>query len=153
MRFREISEFQRLIRVPNAPAILAGLCHLGSEFVPVVLIDSLIGEHPTDSVVKATPSSKLLVLNGPIGAWAIVIDQALSVGAIKLTDRPSTDSCASPANGPGDRPAKFDGNQIQVLDTESLCDHVAGQLKDVWEAERIATRANDIPAIGNRNKD
>ena len=64
---REITIVPPLVKVPESDASLAGLCHLRSEFVPVVLLNSLLDGDACD---YSHPHNKLLVLNGS-NVWGI----------------------------------------------------------------------------------
>lgn len=58
---REITIAPEMVPVPQSHASLAGLCHLRSEFVPVISLSSLL---EVDERTVSQPNNKLMVING-----------------------------------------------------------------------------------------
>ncbi len=76
---REITYAPPLVRVPQCPPSLAGICHVRSEFVPAVLLGPLLGnEAPTSQEPE-----QLLVLSSPRGSWALMIDRVIAIDSIQ----------------------------------------------------------------------
>src|SRR5262245_47348796 len=62
-----------IVIVPNAQTPLVGLCHVRSEFLPVLNLSPLLGEHT--SMLSGEP--QMLVLASPEGNWGLLVDQVV----------------------------------------------------------------------------
>ena len=76
---REITHASALVRVPHCPQSLAGICHIRSEFVPVVFLNPLLG----DRDAKPSEPTQLLVLSSSLGAWALMIDRVIAIDSLE----------------------------------------------------------------------
>lgn len=63
---REVCPTPPLVRIPTATSLLAGLCHLRNEFLPVVQLESATTE---------TGESRMIVLCGSHGTWGLLTQQ------------------------------------------------------------------------------
>jgi chemotaxis signal transduction protein len=78
---REITLAENMVPVPGTPKILAGLCHLRSEFVPVLNVPTLC---PEDDAPAAC-GEQLLVLAGAQGRWGIVVDELETLEPLEVS--------------------------------------------------------------------
>ncbi len=99
---REVVGRPTLAIVPRSNPVLAGLCHEGSEFLPVLRLPSR-ASHASHS-----SEQKMLVLNGPNGAWALLIDQVHGIESLE---------CSHDAEG------YFDDWSMAVMGTSTLNDN------------------------------
>ncbi len=99
---REVAGRPTLAIVPRSNPVLAGLCHEGSEFLPVLRLPSR-ASHASHS-----SEQKMLVLNGPNGAWALLIDQVHGIESLE---------CSHDAEG------YFDDWSTAVMGTSTLNDN------------------------------
>ena len=83
---REISIAPDLVQVPNCHPALAGLCHLRSEFIPVIMLNALFG---FDASVVSQPHNKLMVMHGH-SAWALLIAEAAALESIETLVTPES---------------------------------------------------------------
>lgn len=76
---REVAGRPTLAMVPRSNSVLAGLCHEGSEFLPVLRLPSRA------SVPSHSSEQQMLVLHGPNGVWALVIDQVHGIESLECS--------------------------------------------------------------------
>lgn len=81
---REIAIAPAMVQVPNCHSALAGLCHLRSEFIPVILLNALL-----DITTARVPQlhDKLMVLHGQ-GVWALLIAEAAALESLETLVTP-----------------------------------------------------------------
>ncbi len=125
---REITHAPPLVRVPRCPSSLAGLCHIRSEFVPVIQLGPLLGE----GEFQATQSAQLLLLSSALGAWALMIDRAISIETIET----HVDTVAA---GDGQRSAvlgtaTYEAEIVRVLDPQALLQLVHQSGHRQWDS-------------------
>lgn len=74
-----------LVFVPGTPKVFAGLCHVRSEFIPVLKLNAGEGEsNPGREQV-------LLILDDLDGAWALLVDEVSSLRKLVISDAPEAD--------------------------------------------------------------
>lgn len=81
---REISIAPEMVAVPYCHSAFAGLCHLRSEFIPVILLNSLLD---IDTSVTSQPHNKLMVINGH-SVWALLIAEAAALESLETLATP-----------------------------------------------------------------
>jgi len=135
---REIVLLPNLVRVPSCHASLAGICHLRSEFIPVISVNALLG---FESRSKLHPHDKLIVIRGTgsqtTGSWAIqTTDEASleSLEALGTADGRTDDTSTSLVIGT----AMFREAVVRVLDPTTLYRQVRRVLEDLWNATNLA---------------
>jgi chemotaxis signal transduction protein len=112
---REITLAENMVPVPGTPDILAGLCYMRSQFVPVLDLPALSpeGQDP------ASCTRQLLVLSCAQGPWGLVVDEfeTLAPLDVSVTGDPRGDDTWSAAvmgsSSYGDR-------VVHVLDPNAL---------------------------------
>jgi chemotaxis signal transduction protein len=77
---REITLAENMVPVPGTPEILAGLCHLRSEFVPVLHLPSL----SPDKHAPESSAGQLLVLSGAQGPWGLIVDEVETLEPLEV---------------------------------------------------------------------
>lgn len=73
---REVCPKPPLVAIPRAATVLAGICHLRNEFLPVVRLD----DSASDVEVN-----QLLVLSGTQGNWAILARHVCALEALEMS--------------------------------------------------------------------
>ena len=82
---REAMPRPGMVFVPGTPTIFVGLCHVRSEFIPVLNLDSVLpGCDHSDSNV-------MLVVDDTDGPWAVLVDEVTSLRALEISDAPVAD--------------------------------------------------------------
>ncbi|QDT07169.1 CheW-like domain protein [Rubripirellula lacrimiformis] len=127
---REIAIMPDLVRVPSCPSSLDGICHLRSEFIPVVSIHSLLEHHEDDDT---TGHEKLVVLpcGSGLGSWALRIAEAASLVSLETL---GTSECPTTAASQTSivATAMYRDQIVLVLDPNSLYREVRIALEDFW---------------------
>ncbi len=132
---REISIAPDLVRVPNCHPSLAGVCHLRSEFVPVISLNSLLH---IDACQTAQPHNKLMVINGST-VWALLIAEAAALESLETIITPdirSDDVNQTPVMGT----AMFRDRIVRVLDPNGIFRLAQQALENLWSSPRQPVR-------------
>lgn len=126
---REITIAPELVRVPNCHRSLAGLCHLRSEFIPVLSLTQLISAEDTQSTES---HGKLLVINGS-SVWAMQIAEAAALESLETLVAPEArmdDLQPTPVTGT----AMFREHIVRVLDPMIIYQMAQQSLQSLWRA-------------------
>jgi chemotaxis signal transduction protein len=124
---REITIAGELVAVPHCHRVLAGLCHLRSEFVPVIALDALLD---VDGLRDARESGKLVVIGGR-NVWALGIAEAAAIESLETLVAPETridDGNSSPVLGT----AMFRNQIVRVLDPNTVFRLAQQALENQW---------------------
>lgn len=124
---REVTLQPPIVSVPLSHPSLAGIGNLRSEFLPIIDLESLIGNQRP--VVK--PQGQLIVIDSPYGSWAIAIDRVISIDAIETHIDASQRSETSTRFLLGT--ASYSGNVLSVLDINSLERIAQETLESGWQ--------------------
>lgn len=112
MAVREVVPTVKHVFVPGMSKVFLGLCHVRSEFVPVLNLNSVLPD------VGTTHDRIMLILDDMDGPWAVVVDEVTALRALEISDAPQTDACANPSAVVG---WATDGDTvIQVLDQSQI---------------------------------
>lgn len=125
---REITIAPELVSVPSSHVSLSGLCHLRSEFVPVISLGSLL-EHEVQQ--DSEPGNQLLVL-GDTNVWALLIAEAAALEPLETILAPESrldDTHQSPVMGT----AMFNEKILRVLDHKRLFRLAQQILEKSWD--------------------
>lgn len=137
---REIAVAPDLVGVPNCHGSLAGLCHLRSEFIPVVSLPQLLSvESPETNELQ----SNLLVINGS-SVWAIRIAEAAALESLETLVSPDLrmdDMTPSPVTGT----AMFRDQIVRVLDPVSVLRMAQQSLERGWQSTKVSTHVSQQP--------
>jgi chemotaxis signal transduction protein len=124
---REITIAPDLVRVPQCHPSLAGLCHLRSEFIPVISLASL---PDIDASESPSAENKLMVINGNC-IWSLLIAEAAALESLETIVTPEAridDVIQSPVMGT----AMFRDQIVRVLDPVSIFRLVQQSLEGLW---------------------
>ncbi len=78
---REVAGRPTLATVPRSDPVLAGICHEGGEFIPVLRLPSRAGADLNRPSRES--DEQMLVLYGPNGAWGLLIDQVHGIESLE----------------------------------------------------------------------
>lgn len=123
---REITIAPDLVRVPQCHPSLLGLCHLRSEFIPVISLTSLLDVDGSQSPAQ----NKLMVINGNC-VWSLLIAEAASLESLETIVAPEArmdDVMQSPVMGT----AMYRDKIVRVLDPVSIFRLAQQALEGVW---------------------
>ena len=111
---REVTIMPTVVSVPLSHPCLAGIGNVRSEFLPVIDLEPLIG----DQARRVSDAGQLLVIDSPLGCWAIAIDKVVAIDAIETHVDASqrNENTVSTLLGT----ATYDGKVISVLDVNGL---------------------------------
>ena len=136
---REITYAPPLASLPGSHPLLAGICHLRSEFLPVIRINLLLSDEfstlPTDL--------KLLVLGSNSGNWGILVSEVAALEALETlsnSDMHSDDPVSSVVQGT----AMFRDEVVRVLDPIRLQQFAQVQLQRHWHAFNVQSDPSGI---------
>jgi chemotaxis signal transduction protein len=115
--------------IPRSHPILAGLCHAGSEFIPVLRL----------SKANADANGQMLVVDGPNGRWGLLVEHIVSIELIE---------CSSDTDGHQDEwstaitgSSLFRNRIVRVLSSDELYLLAERTLRTDWSNAGIATVA------------
>jgi len=126
---REITYAPLLTRIPGSHPLLAGMCHLRSEFIPVIQLDALLD----NSTVEQTKARKLLVLQGQLGHWAILISEVAALVALETLTH-NDGNLDDPSSGVVLGTAMFHDEVVRVLDTHRVLQWAQALLEQHWRS-------------------
>lgn len=131
---REITPRPPITPIPDSPSLLAGMCHLRNEFLPVFSLDAIAGESADDT----TDRDHLLVLTGPEGSWGLLIDRGVTLEPLEIAvaDDPSESDALPVVMGT----ASFREEVVQVLDIDGLLRTGTQSLARHWNRSESARR-------------
>ncbi|MEZ6060406.1 MAG: chemotaxis protein CheW [Planctomycetaceae bacterium] len=119
---REALPSPPLVRVPATPARFAGLCHLRSEFIPVLNLNDE-GQNGSDLQDRL-----MLVVDDSDGCWAVLVDEVSSLANLEFSDAPESDTAATTAVIGW---AAHNSNVVQILDPVRFRELVEQELESV----------------------
>lgn len=81
---REVLARPDMVRVPETPTTFEGLCHVRSEFIPVVNLECLTNDaaHSEDRI--------MLILDDDEGPWGILVDEVATLCVLEISDAPES---------------------------------------------------------------
>ena len=126
---REITIAPDLVRVPNCHRSLAGLCHLRSEFIPVLSLTQLMSVDPAQTAER---HGNLMVVNGS-SVWAMQIAEAAALESLETLVAPEArmdDLNTTPVTGT----AIFRDQIVRVLDPVIVFRMAQQSLETLWRA-------------------
>jgi chemotaxis signal transduction protein len=85
---REVLQRPAIVVVPNAGPPLTGLCHVRSEFLPVLNLGPLLGE---DSALLPNEAQMLVVVSTE-GTWGLLVDQVAALTSLEISVAPEGSS-------------------------------------------------------------
>ena len=85
---REVLLRPAITLVPNARALLTGLCHVRSEFLPVLNLGPLLG----GDAPLLTSEAQMLVVESADGHWGLLVDQVAALTPLETSVAPEENS-------------------------------------------------------------
>ena len=140
---REVSVRPKVDAVPRSDAVLAGICHIRNEFLPVVSLRALSGE--TDA--SATAEQQMLVIVGLDGPWGLLIDRAVALEPLETSfaaDSELADGWPGALTGS----ASHGDEVVRVLDPDRLYRLVVNVLERSWNETEKLCRFASVPNRG-----
>lgn len=145
---REAIPRPKIVSVPATSSAFVGLCHVRSEFIPVLNPDLYVngGHGPAEEI--------MLIVDDADGVWALLVDEVSSLRSLEMSDAPEAadDDCSSAVIGW----ATAGNTVIQVLDPYRLHELASRDLAAEWGAatgsgtERSEGRAEPRVPAGSR---
>lgn len=126
---REVLPRPQTVFVPGSSAMFVGLCHVRSEFIPVLSLDMIPGQSSDGS------DQIMLILDDSDGPWALLVDEVSSLQTLEISDAP--EQSASVVTGW----ATVNETVVQVLDQASIRMQAERELATLWEDAAAGSRA------------
>lgn len=123
---REVTIMPTVVSVPLSHPSLAGIGNLRSEFLPVIDLEPLVGNQARLTASKG----QLLVIDSPLGSWAIAIDKVIAIDGIEthIDANQRNENTISVLLGT----ATYTGKVISVLDVNGLQRIAQQTLESQW---------------------
>lgn len=118
-----------MVFVPGTPKMFLGLCHVRSEFVPVLNLDAVQSEYGHSS------EQIMLILDDVDGPWAILVDEVSSLQTLEISDAPETDVFDIRCTIVGW--ATSDETVIQILDPSRIRQFAEDELSKIQESPEV----------------
>ncbi len=115
----------QMVAVPRTPATFVGLCHVRSEFLPVLTLEAVTGER------SRTDEAILLVVDDSDGPWAVLVDEVSSLRRLEVSDAPESPFGTETSAVIGW--ATLGELVIQVLDPLTVRELAVRELAVFWE--------------------
>lgn len=137
---REVELLPPLVPVPRCPSSIAGICHIRSEFVPVVSVNPILGLQ--DSKEYDSGPKQVLVLNNTLGSWALMIDRVIAIDSIEthVDGGHRNEVQLAPVMGT----ASYRSQVIRVLDPKVLHRIAQQSLHQEWNSQSLINRSQSI---------
>lgn len=142
---REIAPASEIATVPTSHPALAGLCHVRSEFVPVLRLAALLQETEEDPAANR----RMLVIQGTGGHWALLIDGVVGLESLETLIHPDYRSELTHAVGarsPVLGTATCRDQIVRVLDPNGVFRLAQTLLLDSWQGLTETRRQPNSPA-------
>lgn len=135
----------QMVSVPETPATFAGLCHVRSEFIPVLTLDALICE-------RTRPDSGiLLIIDDSDGPWALLVEEVSALRRLEVSDAPESASHTLTSAVIGW--ATLRDLVIQVLDPIAVRKLAERELTDYWESTPSRLTSHRQIVVGSESSD
>ena len=126
-----------LVVVPQSDPVLAGLCHVRSEFFPVLRLDPLM----IDDLSALPPERQMAIIDSNNAPWALLVDQVSALASLEMSAAPEADVSESWSEAVIGW-ATYESNVVRVLDTQrfrSLAEKAlwkVGRQRERWPSVR-----------------
>jgi hypothetical protein len=127
---REVLSRPATVLVPNAAAVLTGLCHVRSEFLPVLNLGPLLGE---DSPLLPTEAQMVVIVSAE-GNWGLLVDEVVALTSLDVSVAPESYSsswCAAELGW-----ATYRDQVVRVVDPAVFYRLAEVALQDSWASTR-----------------
>jgi len=126
---REAMLRPEIVFVPGTPSSFAGLCHVRSEFIPVLNLDSVLSECDSSS------DQVLLMMDDADGPWAVLVDEVTSLQSLEISDAPAADlfdpTCAVVGW------ATLGNTVIKILEQSRIRSFAEQHLAEMWQSSEL----------------
>lgn len=128
---REVTIMPTVVPVPLSHPSLSGIGNLRSEFLPVINLEPLVGNQAR----LTAETGQLLVIDCPLGCWAIAIDKVIAITGIEthIDAGQRNESTISVLLGT----ATYGGKVISVLDVNGLQRIAQQTLENEWSGSEV----------------
>lgn len=123
---RQVLACPQMVSVPRTPATFIGLCHVRSEFIPVLTLDALICER------SRSDDDILLIIDDSDGPWAVLVEEVSALRRLEVSDAPESASGSVTSAVTGW--ATLGDVVIQVLDPIAVREMAERELAVFWES-------------------
>ncbi len=136
---REVTIMPPVVPVPLSHPSLAGIGNVRSEFLPVIELEPLVDNQAR----RGCALGQLLVIDSPLGCWAIAIDKVIAIDGIEthIDAGQRNEHSSSMLLGT----ATYRGRVISVLDVNGLQRIAQKTLENQWNGQGANTR-HHLPA-------
>jgi chemotaxis signal transduction protein len=126
---REVASRPRVTVVPDADPLLAGICHIRNEFLPVLRLSEFAAREEVQSTEQ-----QIVVVSAASAPWALLVDRV--IGLLPLEVSLCSDVGASHGWSAAVMGSATHQNQIvQVLDANALLRLAQDVLNRFWRGE------------------
>ena len=126
---REVASRPKITVVPDADPLLAGICHIRNEFLPVLRLSEFAAREETRPAEQ-----QIVVVSAASGPWALLVDRV--IGLLPLEVSLCSDVGASHGWSAAVMGSATHQNQIvQVLDANALLRLAEDVLNRFWRGE------------------
>jgi chemotaxis signal transduction protein len=126
LEVREVMNRPETVFIPGTPDLFIGLCHVRSEFIPVLNLKSVLAE-PSESNEKI-----LIILDDPDGVWGFLADEVASLQDLDISDAPEADCLEGHCTVIGW--ATSGDVVIQILDSSRIRQLAEQELAVMWQS-------------------
>ena len=139
---QEVLPCPGMVFVPGTPAAFVGMCHVRSEFIPVLNLDSVLAtkSHSSDQI--------MLILDDVDGAWGILVDEVSSLQQLEVSDAPETSACDSESVVIGW--ATSGDRVIQVLEQPRIRRAAEQELLAHWQTSVCSMSRDAVGSINDK---
>lgn len=132
LEVREVMQRPDMVFVPGTPDLFIGLCHVRSEFIPVLNLRSVVSESGDSN------EPILILIENPDGVWGFLADEVASLQQLDLSDAPETDWLENQCSVVGW--ATFGDAIVQILDPSRIRRLAEKQLAEMWQSTHLLAR-------------
>lgn len=136
---REVLPVPPIVPLPRTHRILAGLCHLRSEFVPILNLNLLL---PDEQIGN---EQFLILIEDSEGDWGLLVDEVHSLVPLEPSHAPEDEQNGWDSTVIGW--ATLDQNVVRILDTQRFRELASRELSTSTLRRRDAERSDRTPFL------
>jgi chemotaxis signal transduction protein len=122
---REVLTRPEITAVPASSPILIGISHLRNEFLAVLDLGVLFGNH------ERAAKSQMLVVISESGPWGWLVDEVSSLASLQVSRSSGTDSSRSTiVTGT----ATHQGRSLAIVDSDKAMRYAETEMAEQWHA-------------------
>lgn len=119
---REVLPRPEMVPVPLTPPSFVGLCHVRSEFVPVLNLDCVAARE------GVSQDEVMLILDGNDGTWSVLVDEVSALRTLEISDAPEEEQLNTVIGWATDA-----DRVVHVLDPSAVRTWAERELARFWE--------------------